>query len=174
MRLVILITAACGAKAATPPTVAATPPAPVDAAPPKPAGTPFGRYTVVAPEGYEVDARDIEIGFRRGDILMVALDGAELATPPADKCESQLAAFTMGIATGLAMVETRINVVSSKRLPNGCRLTGTTVATPSALVESAVMDLGIAGPAIAFLIHTRPDDGASTVFEQMLTSIAPK
>ena len=146
----------------------------MDAAPPKPAGTPFGRYTVVAPEGYEVEARDIEIGFRRGEILIVALDGAELGTPPADKCEGQLAAFSMGIVTGLARAETRVNVVSSKRLANGCRLTGTTSATPSALVEAAILNLGIEGPAVAFLVHTRPDDGASTVFDQLLSSIAKK
>jgi hypothetical protein len=165
MRVLLpLIMAACSAKAATPPTV--TPPAPAVTTPPKPAGSPFGRYTVVAPEGYTVEARDIEIGFRRDDILIVALDGAELGTPPPDKCEGQLAAF--------ARTATQINVASSKRLANGCRLVGTTAATPSALVEAAVLDLGIEGPALAFLIHTRPDDGASTTFDEVLTSIAKK
>jgi hypothetical protein len=173
MRALPLILAACGAKAAAPPPTTPAP-APVVAVPPKPTNTPFGRYTVAAPEGYEVDARDIEIGFRRGDILIVALDGAELGTPPADKCESQLAAFAMGIVTGLARAETRVNVVSSKRLPNGCRLTGTTSGTPSAFIEAAVLDLGIEGPAVAFLVHARADDGASTVFEQVVTSIAKK
>ena len=174
MRFVIPVLAACGS-AAPPATVATrTPAPPVDAAAPKPAGTPFGRYTIVPPAGYEVEARDIEIGFRRGEILIVALDGAELATPPADKCEGQLAAFAMGIVTGLARAEVRINVASSKRLANGCWLTGTTTGTPSAFVEAAILDLGIAGPAVAFLIHPRPDDGASTEFDAVLTSIAKK
>jgi len=178
MRRAITLTAVCAAcaKPATPPTTTvATPAAPDAAAPaPKPAGTPFGRYAVVPPEGYEVEARDIEIGFRRGDILIVALDGAELATPPPEKCESQLAAFAMGIVTGLARAEVRVNVVSSTRLPNGCRLTGTTSGSPSALVEAAIMDLGITGPVAAFLVHTRPDDGASTVFDQVLKSITKR
>lgn len=138
---------------------------------PKPTGTPFGRYTIVPPAGYQVEAREIEIGFRREDILIVAMDGAEMTTPPPDKCEGQLAAFTTGVVTGLARAETHVTIASSKLLANGCRLTGT---TPMGMVEAAVVDLGLAGPAVAFLVHTRADDGASAVFDQVLGSIAKK
>ena len=180
MRLVLPLITACaagGAKTATPPpsiATPATPPAPIAAAASKPASTPFGRYTVVAPAGYAVEAREIEIGFRRDGILIIALDGAELEMPPPEKCEAQLAAFVTGTVTGLARAETRVNVVSSKRFANGCSLTGTTSGTPGALVEAAILDFGIAGPAVAFLVHARSDDGSSTVFDELLTSIAKK
>ena len=168
-RLLICLLAGCSAKSAPPPTPPTPPPVVTPA--PKPAGTPFGRYTIVPPAGYQVEAREIEIGFRREDILIVAMDGAEMATPPPDKCEGQLAAFTTGVVTGLARAETHVTIASSKLLANGCRLTGT---IPTGMVEAAVVDLGLAGPAVAFLVHTRADDGASAVFDQVLGSIAKK
>src|SRR5688572_25293093 len=124
----------CSAKAAPPPAPPAAP-APVAAAPaPESATASFGRYTVVPPAGYESEARDIEIGFRRDDILIIALDGAEFKTPERDKCEGQLAAFATGVVTGLAREPVTVTVASSKSLANGCRLTGTTSGTPTALV----------------------------------------
>jgi hypothetical protein len=167
----VLLLAACGG-VTTPPPATPTAPAPTVDAAPKPAGTAFGRFTAVGPEGYEVKPLTNGLSFDTQGITIFVVDGAEIGPVKPGKCGSQLKWFATGVVSGLANTVLEITITSTADVPRGCRLAGTTtVGAQPIILEAASFDFGDRGSAFGMVLHQRADDGAAAVFDKVLASI---
>lgn len=170
MRAIVLVLAACGG-GTTPPPATPTPAPTIDAAP-RPAGTPFGRFTALGPEGYEVKPLTNGLSFDTQGITIFVVDGAEIGPVKPGQCQSQLKWFATGVVSGLANTVLEITVTSTADAPRGCRLAGTTIVGQLPIIlEAASFDFGGGGSAFGMVLHQRADDGATAVFDKVLASI---